>query len=316
MENKTAFNLGWDCYIYNIHLPELAKEEINKIVINGFDAAKSKNVTKIKPDRYIRKWIQIRSNALKRRRYFDESVTPHYIRSIDVIKCPITNVMLTHSTGKYSDWSIDRINNNASYTKGNLVVVSSRANIAKSNYSHYDMVNFAYGTDGKLPENCDYRDDIEPLNKLEWARWVAVSGHAIIDDTNEREKIASSICPCVCAPIIGLTARCDTMIQYAIANKAMGYEASLYSHIQASLTEVHKTELSRILKKAKNTLTHKTKYDIWYNQILFIKFYNFYQSLSENEKESIMSATRKLSMVRTGGVNMDSFKIEEKGFAT
>ena len=90
-------------------------------------------------DRFVRKWLLLRYNACLRGRLVNEDVTPAYLQSIDVVRCPVTLERLTHATGGDSDWSVDRLNNDGGYAPGNLAVMSTRANRAKGTKGFADV---------------------------------------------------------------------------------------------------------------------------------------------------------------------------------
>ena len=116
-------------------------------------------------NRFVRKWLQLRLGAWLRGRAFDcTQVNPTYLRQIDVTVCPITREVLTHGTGELSDASVDRVFNDAAYAGGNLAVMSTRANRAKSDYGSDDAMRFARQIElGKLNE-------IDGLTAEHWAR--------------------------------------------------------------------------------------------------------------------------------------------------
>lgn len=59
--------------------------------------------------------------------------------------CPILHIPLSVSTGKVSDYSpsLDRIDSTKGYTKGNVQVISYKANTMKSNANAEDLLLFA-----------------------------------------------------------------------------------------------------------------------------------------------------------------------------
>lgn len=130
MDARIDFNIGWDFAAYGLHLPAEASLSVRE----GYAAGQSRFPRPIsEADRYVRKWLQLRHNASKRKRLFEEDVTPEWLRQIDVTCCPVTDELLTHSTLSNSDWSIDRIVNDGSYARRNIAVMSTRANQAKGN---------------------------------------------------------------------------------------------------------------------------------------------------------------------------------------
>jgi hypothetical protein len=137
--DKIGFDVGWDHAEYGVHVPESV---MGGTLADGYNAAVLKigrGRTK-EADRYVRKWLQLRRNAWKRERIFSEDVSPEFIRAISVPHCPITREKLTFSTGEDTDWSVDRLINDGGYVRGNLVVMSTRANKAKDSLTTRDIV--------------------------------------------------------------------------------------------------------------------------------------------------------------------------------
>lgn len=100
-------------------------------VREGFVAAAARRTSRQAGDRFQRKWLQLRLGAWYRQRMVAADVTPDLLRELDVDQCPVTREPLTHGTQADTDWSIDRLNNEAAYAASNLAVMSVRANRAK-----------------------------------------------------------------------------------------------------------------------------------------------------------------------------------------
>lgn len=128
----TGFEIGWD-FAHHALTPPAEQMLPGTSLRQGWDAARATfGVRTLAPTRYTRKWLQLRLNAWRRGRVFENlQVTPNYLRQIDVRHCPITREALTHATCTPSDASIDRVRNDAGYAAGNLAVMSTRANAAK-----------------------------------------------------------------------------------------------------------------------------------------------------------------------------------------
>lgn len=63
------------------------------------------------------------------------------------LKCPILNIKFKHNnrkTAKYNSPSLDRIDNNKGYIKGNIQVISYRANTMKGDATPQELLQFAY----------------------------------------------------------------------------------------------------------------------------------------------------------------------------
>ena len=124
-------------------------------VVEGFLHAASINTVQKLSNRYINKYLQLRLNALRRHRIVDPQITPDLIRQIDVEQCPVTRCSLTHSEMTDTDWSVDRLNNDAAYAPHNLAVISTLANRAKANRTYeevYALSQYADATDGLQPQ--------------------------------------------------------------------------------------------------------------------------------------------------------------------
>lgn len=108
-------------------------------VREGFLTARARGHRRPDPDRFTRKWLQLRLGALARGRVVADDVTPAAIRQLDTPRCPVTRGPLSAGRGTASDWSIDRLNNDGGYALANLAVMSVQANRAKAALS-FDAV--------------------------------------------------------------------------------------------------------------------------------------------------------------------------------
>lgn len=124
---RTGFLIGWDYAAHGLPLPDGAPEP----VVQGHAVAAPRFRTPKTHDRFVRKWLLLRHNAWLRGRIVSDEITPAYLQTIDAVRCPVTRTPLTHGTGADTDWSVDRLNNDAGYVPGNLAVISARANRAK-----------------------------------------------------------------------------------------------------------------------------------------------------------------------------------------
>ena len=129
----------------------------------GFVEARLRRVPTRAPDRFVRKWLQLRLNAQRRGRAVAQDVSPDLLRQIDVAVCPVTRVVLTHGELGASDWSVDRLNNEGAYAANNLAVMSAGANRAKGERS-FDEVR-ALAQAGHATAG---------LSPVEWSRHAAL----------------------------------------------------------------------------------------------------------------------------------------------
>ncbi len=72
--------------------------------------------------------------------------------------CPILNVTFVHNT-EYAA-SLDRIDNSKGYIKGNVQVISRRANLMKNAATEEDLVNFAKWVNETYRPLSDYEEEL------------------------------------------------------------------------------------------------------------------------------------------------------------
>jgi hypothetical protein len=157
--DSVAFTLGWDYGVHRLNLPETAGTN------SAFEKGRLQGLQKhaLEDSVFVRKWLQVRFNAWTRRRFVHPDFTPEYIAQIAKPKCPVALIALTIGTLEDTDWSVDRLNNNGAYARGNLAVLSTRVNRAKGRLGYDDVCARADGT---------FLD--ESLHTMEWARLASV----------------------------------------------------------------------------------------------------------------------------------------------
>ena len=164
-----AADLGRDFARYGLRLPQVGPGlSAMETVYREIQRLRRKPETS---DSYIRKWLSLRYNALKRGRVVHEEVTADYIKRIDFPWCPVTHIRLTKGTGGPSDWSVDRIDNGGAYAPGNLCIISTRANRVKGNLSFEEIL-----------ANAEKAEPTDTLKPIEWLRMasMAYGNHAAV----------------------------------------------------------------------------------------------------------------------------------------
>lgn len=174
---QQAFDLGWDFATFGVDVPA----DANKSFCDGYRAFGSeKNKTTRKPDKYVRKWLQIRFGALRRGKSFSPQVTPDYLEKITPVsgKCPVTEERFSYSRNAPTDWSVDRANNDRGYLCGNIIIISQQANAAKGDKSLSEIQALASG-------------DVESgsLSPAQWARLAQLVEPAFGDHDDEVNPI-------------------------------------------------------------------------------------------------------------------------------
>lgn len=311
LDEKTGFDIGWDYYSFEMFLPGWLDNSEFDIVINGYKAAKSRMVTQVKNDRFVKKWLLLRINAWRRNRLFDPAVTPEFIRLIDRAKCPITGIKLTCGTGYSSDWSVDRINNDAAYSPGNLVVVSVLANIAKGGFSYGDIRRFAYDDAAQLPEG---RDLMRSLTRVEWMRWAAICSHIIL--VNSGGDIGFDVAPCVTTIPRNIPINSSSSIQIAIGMFVSGFDTKPLNSILAALPKNRRRHLREVVTRAaKVSGGCRSIFGIWFSERLFTEFRIFYKTLSDAEISAVSRvATRTMCSVCEVDIHTENWGAEDAGY--
>lgn len=134
--NEAGRALGHDIHRLSLLTPHASWPAV---VREGFNAAAHTGQRRHRSDRFVAKWLQLRLSAWRRGRGVADDVTPALLEEIDTVRCPITRQPLTHGSLQDTDWSVDRLNNDAAYAASNLAVMSVRANRAKGSLCFHQV---------------------------------------------------------------------------------------------------------------------------------------------------------------------------------
>lgn len=160
---ETGRQLGHDFYRCSRLHPA---NEWPPSVTEGFLHAQAQHTARQVPDRFQRKWLQLRLGAYQRGRYVDAQVTPALLSDIDVATCPVLRIPLTHGERLGSDWSVDRLNNDGAYARSNLAVMCRTANAAKGQKTFADVYALSGLPDGDAA--------LEALTPAQWLRLASL----------------------------------------------------------------------------------------------------------------------------------------------
>lgn len=153
-QQQLGFDLGWDYAAFNRDVPEDAP----KSFCDGYRAfGEGSRRTVHTPDLYIRKWLQIRYGAMRRNKIFSPDVDAKYLEKITPasMTCPVIGEKFTFAKDRDTDWSVDRANNDRGYVRGNIIIISVRANSAKGDQDLEEIVALSgeeRDHDGLTPE--------------------------------------------------------------------------------------------------------------------------------------------------------------------
>lgn len=167
---RVAFDIGQDCARHGLPPAEPG----NAAYMDGYRIARGGSP--LPADRFVRKWLQVRTNAWRRNRHVEADFTVQLLRDIDRPTCPVSDVPFTYGTNSDSDWSVDRIDNDSGYTAGNIVLISARVNHEKGTRSLLELLMLGYGIeDAQLATRLPPPPSPGQLTAVEWQRlaWFA-----------------------------------------------------------------------------------------------------------------------------------------------
>lgn len=241
--------LGYDLFQFGKRQP---CNDWPQSVVEGFLHAASINVVKKPGNRYINKYLQLRLNALRRHRIVDPQISPDLIQQIDVEQCPVTRRALTHGELKDTDWSVDRLNNDAAYAPHNLAVVSTLANRAKADRTYEEVYALSQQTDA--------------TNGLQPQEWLRLAALMLGPCFATRPRLAPVIPLTV--PIPKQTVRLSMQqVQYVMtimAKRSAGKNALLKNFKTVSGNDQARLCLHRLVDAVHQGLKHvESPWDVW-----------------------------------------------------
>lgn len=293
-KDAIGFDIGWDMFVHGIPIPP----ESGMAVRSGYAEAQSRAHRKA-ADRYTRKWIRMRFNAHLRSRVVDENVTPEYLMRIDVPICPVTNTLLTHGSGKDSDWSIDRLNNHGGYCVGNLAVMSTRANKAKGAKTLEDIILLAYSEEVM---------DTGELNRYEWARMAVLMYGASIAENQ------TFIIPLVVQPAPDTPSTFSQLLQYMLILK--NGQRILKRSTTGKARDILLKLCAAVERRSKKLPIGSSMLDIWFNKTLFENFVGFYDLIIDNDEiyANILESQDMADMVGDAAAVSCTWSLESRGY--
>ena len=130
--DPTAFEIGLDFAHHHLTPPLAHLQAENPVHLGWRHGRQVYGARTLRATASVRRWLQLRLDAWVSGQVFEEvRVTPHFLRQIEAIQCPVTLQPLSHITGSPGEQVIDRINTQAAYAAGNLVSLSLQAHQAR-----------------------------------------------------------------------------------------------------------------------------------------------------------------------------------------
>lgn len=258
--------LGDDYAQYGLSPPE----DADHALIEGYEAGRQRHGRTTQPDRFSKKWIQLRHQALRRNRSVSPYVTCDILKLLDVSICPVSLVLLTHGKQKSSDWSVDRINNYGAYAIGNISIMSTHVNKAKG-IKTIDEVKFL--SEGEKL--------VDGLTSTQWARLQALMfGPCILASGRQDAWPLRQACP---LPAIGYQ-NSRQVLQVYLVKYAVGPSQYFKGYQQRFLEDLPNNQLRgqarRMMKwVSEHESSLESRYDAWLHDELFDVFVEFFPFL-------------------------------------
>ncbi len=143
-DDSTGVRIGWDhAHRGLVPPPELLLD--GTPIGQGWRAARAVFGGRSWPaTRHTRQWLALRIEAWRARAPFDlQTVTPNHLAQIEVMQCPVTRLALSGAADSPSAARVARLNPQAAYAAGNLVMLSRAADQAWRGLTLDDLVRRA-----------------------------------------------------------------------------------------------------------------------------------------------------------------------------
>lgn len=302
--SRRAFELGWDFAGYaGLQLPEDAGAEMHQ----GWKEGR-RRLKPVHADRYVRKWLSLRHNALRRGRVVDSSVTPELLRQIEPAMCPIVLEPMTVATGGDMDWSVDRVINQGAYALANVAIISVRANRAKGSL---DM-------NGVLDITCRLFGTDERHLGLGWREWARLA--AVMTGPHRLATGEMLVLPQCTQTPPGLAINPPQVLQSAIATEALGLSKH---HVLARIRETGGAAAHRPLHRLVQAIRHKGirnrwAFDVWLEPGVFDRFLEWFEKV-EMRLPALYRAVVENDGLRRSWINPDkvrsAWSLDTHGYA-
>ncbi len=175
--DRDGFDIGWD-HAHHGLVPPAELLLAGSPVCQGWMAGKAVfGGRTLVHTRFTRQWLQLRMHAWRLGIAFErQQVTPNYLTQLHTELCPVTRRPLHGATGQPDSLVVERLNPDAGFAAGNLVVMSLAAARAWRGLTASDAVRQAR----KL--TCDGETaDVAPVDGLSsemWWRLAALRSYA------------------------------------------------------------------------------------------------------------------------------------------
>lgn len=298
--HKIGYDIGWDMAFYGQPCPRDGEPAL----VQGYrDCLKQRGRAQRRhADKFDRRWLRLRRGAWQRERYFSKDVTPQYLKRIYSPLCPVTWEPLTDSAGLPTDWTVDRVNNDAAYAPGNLVVMSLRANQAKGALTLPDVVRILQNNE-RPPA----------LTEPEWLRLVYLMVRPCSLGTDQE------VIPCLTFLPPGLRFAFSDVVQFMLCMHVQGGEGACIGLIKRYCRTQNEQKLyAKLLKRLRHALPRvKSKLELMGQPGVFEAFMAWYTGLPLSQRKALelaMTERFKLEYTPAGAVDKTELCLASRGY--
>lgn len=170
--DRCAFDIGWDHARHGL-VPSAEMLHPGTPVCQGWMAGKAVFGRRtLVCGRFTRQWLALRLQAWREGVAFDaQAVTPNYLGQIQSLHCPVLRTALGGAPGHADAAVIERVNPQAGYAAGNLVVLSAQAAAARRGVDLQQAV--------RLARQCESSGEpVHGLGAAAWWRAAALTSYA------------------------------------------------------------------------------------------------------------------------------------------
>jgi hypothetical protein len=286
-EDQTGFQIGWDHAHHGlVPPPELLLDgtpigqgwRAGRVVLAGRTRAAG---------RHVRQWLALRIDAWREGAAFDLlTVTPNLLAQIDVRTCPVLRCPLGGAESSNTAPRLVRLNPEAAYAAGNLVVLSRAAALAWQGLSVADLVRRAH-----LVEH----GEADEIDAAAWWRLAALRSFATPLPAAEAARLPMAVLPPNRVRVMNTVQALQVMLTTALAHtdwcaRAATFAALLPGHTLRTDFQLWLGAIAPRLLEAQSQgrdLPHALA-DAWLGERVQRRWLHFVICLGESAAETLL----------------------------
>lgn len=189
LQDGTGFDIGWDHAHHGlVPPPELLLD--GTPIGQGWRAARAVFGRRtLTTTRATRQWLALRITAWRQGIAFEsEQLTAHYIAQLHTDRCPVLRTPLGGAAGQADSPVIERLNAQAGYAAGNVVLMSQRAALARRGVDVLEAMRRARRAQRS-------GEPVDGLDAGAWWRLAALASYALPLPFHEAARLPLCVLP-------------------------------------------------------------------------------------------------------------------------